>query len=371
MLDFDYVEHAGFRSSLESDYREMKRCVELEAWKSAQVLAGSIVEGLLMDYLVSRPDANSSDEKILKLDLSDAIAKCREQKAISDRTADLCAVIRSYRNLIHPARLIRLREASPTKASCDIAVSLIELILDDIRASRRLSVGLTADQVLAKVVNDSKSAVLIKHLLADVRESQLFRLATLLLPEALARYEDDFDDVEIIHRIRVTFRAAFEALPESRKTEVADGFAMLLRSGSDSEIDRYRRGLFRAPDIRLVSPQYREMVKDHLLTSLGPSITLEDMRSAVGIATFLSVEDAIVWTNNIIRVVVSSSMAPPVKKRMQEFVVSEHDLGSSSAAFDDAVVDRLDAAIARIAKSGDSASAETLRGLKLEIELPF
>jgi len=44
---FDFIGDERFRESLRSDFNEMTRCVEAEAWKSVHALAGSIVEALL------------------------------------------------------------------------------------------------------------------------------------------------------------------------------------------------------------------------------------------------------------------------------------------------------------------------------------
>jgi len=49
---FDFVTEPSFRASLESDYRELIRCLEGGAWKAVHVLAGSVVEAILGDYLI-------------------------------------------------------------------------------------------------------------------------------------------------------------------------------------------------------------------------------------------------------------------------------------------------------------------------------
>lgn len=78
------------------------------------------------------------------MDLMEAIEICRQEKALTDRTADLCSVIRSYRNLIHPGRLIRPGEPAPDKDSATIAVTLVRIIAEELAATREKAVGLTA-----------------------------------------------------------------------------------------------------------------------------------------------------------------------------------------------------------------------------------
>ena len=128
---FDFITEKDLRVSLEGDYAEMQRCVEASAWKSVQVLAGSIVEALLVDYLVATPNPARVQNNPLRIDLADAITICRTEKVLSDRSVDLCSVIRSYRNLIHPGRMLRLAEAAPTNQSSAVAGALIDMIVED------------------------------------------------------------------------------------------------------------------------------------------------------------------------------------------------------------------------------------------------
>ena len=51
MATFDFVADDDFRAGLVSDYAEMQKALEAESWKSVHVLAGSIVEAILVDYI--------------------------------------------------------------------------------------------------------------------------------------------------------------------------------------------------------------------------------------------------------------------------------------------------------------------------------
>src|SRR5579872_2925896 len=104
VLSFDFITQPEFRKSLEADLGEMQRCLSVNAHKSVHVIAGSIVEALLIDYLIETNAATKAGKDPLKLDLAQAVDLCRKEKIISDRAADLSAVIRGYRNLIHPGR---------------------------------------------------------------------------------------------------------------------------------------------------------------------------------------------------------------------------------------------------------------------------
>lgn len=67
MPSFDYITAKEFRQSLEADHVEMCRCAEVRAWKGVQVLAGSIVESLLIDYVASTTHPTRPIKDPLKL----------------------------------------------------------------------------------------------------------------------------------------------------------------------------------------------------------------------------------------------------------------------------------------------------------------
>ena len=237
----------------------MPRCVDAESWKSSQVLAGSIVECLLIDYLTSRSGVPAGSKDPLKMDLAEAIAVCKAEGALSDRTADLCTVVKSYRNLIHPGRMVRLQESPPSKSSCDIAVALIELIVQDIAKTRRTVVGLTAEQIVSKLARDEGSLSILKHLLDDVREIQRIRLLSESLPEAYFQNQNNEDDPFslTIDRFADAFRIIFDSVSDDIKKQVVANFVRLLREEDGPKITTYRRAFFRSGDLAYVNPPHQ------------------------------------------------------------------------------------------------------------------
>jgi len=87
MPNFDFITLKPFREALDADYAEMRRSAEAGNWKAAHVLAGSIVECLLIDYLATTSSSGRGSTDALKLDLSDAINCCKSEKVITARTA--------------------------------------------------------------------------------------------------------------------------------------------------------------------------------------------------------------------------------------------------------------------------------------------
>jgi len=164
MSNFEFISNEAFRTSLESDYSELEKCIEVGAWKAAHVLAGSIVEATLVDYLLSTDFPSRCKEDPLRFDLGEIISTCRAENIISQRVEDLSTVIREYRNLIHPGRFARTGDIVDNDSAL-IAKSLVVLIAKEVTAKRKEAYGLTAEQIVSKVISDPSNTVVIAHLL--------------------------------------------------------------------------------------------------------------------------------------------------------------------------------------------------------------
>lgn len=153
MLDFDFINVEDFRLSLEADYAELEVAMQNEAWKTVQILAGSIIEAILIDYLVFSDYQKKSSKDPLRMSLSDAISAAKEENVISEETVHLSHLIRSYRNLIHPGRSIRLGETA-TEKKAKASQLLLEMIVEEVAIRRKQNYGYTANQILTKIEKD-------------------------------------------------------------------------------------------------------------------------------------------------------------------------------------------------------------------------
>jgi hypothetical protein len=62
----------------------------------------------------------------------------------------MCSVIKDYRNLIHPGRLLRLGE-SVNEEGATVALSLARMVAKDISKKKAEKYGLTAEQLANKI----------------------------------------------------------------------------------------------------------------------------------------------------------------------------------------------------------------------------
>lgn len=364
MPSFDYISSADLRNSVSSDYSEMQRCAESGSWKSAQVLAGSIVECLLIDYLTSTTAASRPTKDPLKMDLAEAIDICKAEGVLTSRTADLCSVIRSYRNLIHPGRMVRLSESAPDKTSCSIAVALIDLIVEDVAKTRRATVGLTAEQILSKIVRDAGCATILPHLMAEVSDEQRGRLLLDLIPSAYFDWvdQDDFDDTK--DRLSTSYRSILDSATEPIKKSVAARYVKILKEEDGDRVSQFRKAFFRAPDLAYLDPAPQAMVREHLLAAPASIHNTETLRILDGIGQFLTESDAVRWFDPFMRTLASTNARDSLKNRTRELF--SDTICFTARAFDQRLAVRVNDWVLHYEKQNASPALATLARELLE-----
>jgi hypothetical protein len=132
---FDFVTDEAFRAGLVSDYREMLNGLKSGSWKSVHVLAGSIIEAVLADYLMAEGHTTINGKDILKAELGPIITAARAEGILSERAESLSKVVKDYRNLIHAGRVVRLDE----KADADGANGRVRACRGAMQSMNRLA----------------------------------------------------------------------------------------------------------------------------------------------------------------------------------------------------------------------------------------
>lgn len=132
-----FILDAELRQALRIDISEAYRAYAEGSWKAATVLAGSVVEALLLWALQQRPaaDVTTAVNALLaagtlhrnpgldlgRWDLHEYIEVSRQLGILTVETSAQCRLTKGYRNLIHPGRAARLGLA------CDRGTSLSAL----------------------------------------------------------------------------------------------------------------------------------------------------------------------------------------------------------------------------------------------------
>lgn len=294
MASFDFISGEDFRSSLEADYTELISAISNKQWKAAHVLAGSIIEAILVDHLIASEYQKKTSHDPLSMTLNEAISACRKEKILSERTEHLSHVIRSYRNLIHPGRSIRLGEIANEKGA-KIAQLLLEMIIEEISALKKKNYGYTAEQILTKIENDPSAKAIILHLLKETNEYEKERLMLNLIPKQYSELIpiEEQGTEEIQSSLEKCFRLSLDSVSEITSKKVLKEFARIIKEESSDTVWRYI--FFRGSDLQYLSEEDALLVKQHLL-SLTTAWTIHIFFHAIeGIGSFLVEDDVLLF----------------------------------------------------------------------------
>jgi hypothetical protein len=220
MLTFDFVTNEEFRKSLESDFRELTECSKTTAWKAVHVLAGSIIEAVLIDHLSESGRHPTKDP--LRMELAELIQFCKDERILSQKCVDLSTVVRGFRHLIHPGRVIRLKEAADEKGAV-IAQALVEIVIGEVASRRRESYGYTAEQLANKIESDASVMSIIGHLLKSLNPREIERLLLTAVPDRylMLASQEFVNEGQTCSRLATAFRLAFDLATDDTKEKVA------------------------------------------------------------------------------------------------------------------------------------------------------
>ena len=278
---FDFVTDERFRDSLHSDYGELLKSLQNRAWKATHVLAGSVIEALLVDYLIFLDYKKRHGKDPLMFDLATAVDACRTEGVISERSAQLSTVVRGFRNLIHPGRVIRLEEKI-NQSTADVAKALVDIIVEEVAAARKTRYGLTAAQIIVKLEKDSTVLPILGHLLRETNEREKEHLALDLIPKKHLEHRDDTSYP--LAALETCFHQLFEMLPDDARKLVARRFVTILKEQPDTDVLDYENAFFRAGQLKYLTDDEQGLVKKHLLSRIkGPKIPAHKLSAFAGI----------------------------------------------------------------------------------------
>ena len=352
MSKYDFISGDDFRLSLETDYQELEAALKAKAYKAVHVLAGSIVEALLIDYLIA---TNYSKKRPLDMDLNGAISACKEMGVLSERTEHLSQVIRSYRNLIHPGRVIRLSETIDEN-SASVAYALVNIIIKEISVNKEKQYGYTAEQITTKIVNDSSTATIFGHILKNVTEFEKERLLLNLIPRRYFELVDLDEPVgPALSSLSTCFRLILENVNDEIRKKVAKNFIRILKEEGHNVVDSYESNFFRCTDLRYYDQEEIQLVKQHVIPRLTHLPV--DVSVLEGIGEYLTKEDINEFIDPIIRIYTEGR----IYQNLDTFLIFE--LASTAFDVEDQIRSRLNAWLEGFKRKGDETSIEAVRGI--------
>jgi len=136
-----FVTDPALRESLRLDISATNSAITNGEWKAATVLAGSVVEALLLWALLQQNQVNviaalaslglKASSNLEDWVLDQYIKVAAELKLIAAETATQCMIAKGFRNLIHPGRAQRLEQVC-NRGTALSAVAAVEHVITDL-----------------------------------------------------------------------------------------------------------------------------------------------------------------------------------------------------------------------------------------------
>jgi hypothetical protein len=184
---------------IERDKVELDKCLENKLCKSGLILSGSIIEAIIVDCFLALPELGKTTGQVLKASLAELIDWALDANLISKRSKDLSTVIRDYRNLIHPGKEYRLKEQVDFN-SLNVAVNLVEIVVQEISRNYSERLGYTADQAIKKVFLDPDCSSIFPHLVDQMSRAEKIKLFRSIPAKAM---EDETTNTDVRNLLRL------------------------------------------------------------------------------------------------------------------------------------------------------------------------
>jgi hypothetical protein len=289
MANFNFITIPELRQGLESDYKELQACLKAEAWKAVQVLAGSIVEAILIDALSG---TGVNQVTLESMDLAPLIEMAKEKGMLDGEAVDLSTVIRKYRNLIHPGRVKRL-EKSVDHSGAVIAAELVEVISTQVARKKQQTYGYTAEQLFERLRGGSSALPLVNILLRDAPKAEVERFLIKVLPAA---YFDGLSNSEVtseqVRHLLTCYRRIFDATHNDVKTKVMKHMYEVFRHDPEGTVLVYEDNFFKGADLAYLCESERRFIKAHFLPRVTGDTLGERLANLSGIGPYLEPDEA-------------------------------------------------------------------------------
>jgi hypothetical protein len=364
MEKFNFMNGEEFRNSLESDYNELNECIKVNAWKAMHVLAGSIIEALLIDSLVTYDNKKASLD-ILKMDLGQAIVECRKKGILTEKTEQLSRVIKSYRNLIHPGRKVRLSE-EVDEDSAKVAKALVDMVIKEVSATRKANYGYTAEQIVSKLERDSSAISILEPILKETNHLELERLLLFLIPKRYneLKKEDDAPS-NVFNSLENCFRVTLSLVNDEIKKKVMEKFVLILKEEDEAIVFSYETAFLKGQDLKFLSVTDSAIVKKHLLSRLSKEDSVKLFQALKYVGKYLTSEDIVSFVDSVVKHIINGE-EDKIRSISKDFLIEEYSNMKSSVKA--SVIKRIDDWIPHLEKNNFQYDADTLRNIKVELE---
>jgi len=142
-----FMNDKHLRAIATQDWSETKLCFTAKAWKYTVIACGSVLEAILLDALLGKPDeayaaykANHPDrarsKDLLRWGLDDLVDAAEKMKLIDEASFHLGHALRLHRDLVHPGRQLK-EPVEVSEGEAQISKDTVEKCIRDFSARFR------------------------------------------------------------------------------------------------------------------------------------------------------------------------------------------------------------------------------------------
>lgn len=362
------------RKLVRSDCDEFDTAYDKHLLKACLVLAGSITEGLLLNYLETIGYCPPKGLTTREMSLGSMLKACVDAGDLSTDAEKLCGVLKEYRDLVHPGRVLRER-LKPDCSQRDVAKQAVERVASDmVHAAWRRSEW-AAESIFQNALGSQMGGVpsecVVQLGINRLSEEQLDRLVVEVIPQQM--HETSGESVDFAYETLLACRVCLEpAWPRvSHETRVAAAAALAKSIEWAAALEEVGAG---ASDglindvLEYLEPAVRNLVLDETIANMASQLDRGVRPNIKGLARYLRSEDVKRFVTPLVRGALTDKgpggeqLAVWAKKALLE-EVSAMSTENKHTAIE--VMDRL---VEKAQRSDAPRAAERLAAMRYAIE---
>jgi hypothetical protein len=346
LVSFEFISSEDLRESLEGDCVELTKAISASMWKSACILAGSIAEAVLMDYIAVVSNCNVEVENLavgnigLQKLIDAAIgvdvmgneqppdagwefaqlagkgATARKSGTSNSlRTAYvMSSAVADFRNLIHPGRELRLKEHVDENLALAARAFTLRLC-SDLSKESAARYPYKAEDILEKAKRDASARTILETMLGKTRPAEITRLLDKVAPDAfqeecrrpdetlerISAYPCDYDSeesqgyedmcaaAELSRKADAqVYRIAFDWGTAAQKRAGLHTIAHLLTTSESGAVVKLETELLQMTDLEYASDEDKKLIVGDVLDRVCSKETgKEILRCAAGLGQWI------------------------------------------------------------------------------------
>jgi hypothetical protein len=363
------------RKLVRSDCDEFDTAYDKYLLKACLVLAGSITEGLLLNYLEIIGYCPSKGLTTREMSLGAMLKACVDAGDLSTDAEKLCGVLKEYRDLVHPGRVLRER-LKPDYSQRDVAKQAVERVVSDMVHAAWRRREWAAESIFHDALGSQMGGVpserVVRLGINRLSEEQLDRLVVEVIPQQMHETSgesargNDFD-CETLLACRVCLEAAWPRASHETRVAAAAALAKSIEWGAALEEAGTSDGLI-SDVLEYLEPAVRNLVLDETVANMASQLDRGARPNIKGLAQYLRSKDVQRFVTPLARGALTDKgpggeqLAGWAKKALLE-EVSAMSTENRHAAIE--VMDRL---VEKAQRSDAPRAAERLAAMRYAIE---